>query len=135
MDKLLVGLVVLIVSMGVSAEEWSLLTQSGGTKGYVDLKGGIREGNIIKIWTLRDSTKVQTRSWEGNTYTYTYLSVKNKFEINCINKNIRITDIKLYKSNMAVGDSFLTTKASHKWEKAPSNSVGEFLWDLTCPDN
>ena len=32
MDKLLVGLVVLIVSMGVSAEEWSLLTQSGGTK-------------------------------------------------------------------------------------------------------
>ena len=131
MKQLLLGLM-LLVTAGAASAEWTFVgdTGDGGDDfiHYVDRATIRRNGNLVKMWDLKDY-KTPQKSSGGDSY----LSIKSQSEYDCKEEQMRMLALLLFSGKMGSGKVvYSTSEASMQWQPISPVSIGETLWKVAC---
>ena len=98
-------LTLLVLSSGSAYAEWVTVSEDKqeGKTAYVN-PDAIRNGNLVKMWTLLDYKTTQMR--EGSLY----MSEQAQHEFDCAEERFRILALAKYSGNMASGNVVYSRK-------------------------
>ena len=126
MKRLLLGLM-LLVTAGAASAEWTRAGSNDDFIYYVDRATIRRNGNLVKMWILRDFKSAQKH--DGTPY----LSERGQNEYDCKEENYRILAFTFFAGKMGDGKVvYNTSKTSMKWSPIAPGSVAETLWKIAC---
>lgn len=127
----LLGIIFLLAFPVPSFAEWTQIGNDDAREDYVDyeyLANAKTKNNSLKVWTLINHKKVI-----ANASGVPVLSTKVLYEIDCINRETRISYIVAYSDFMGNGKQL--TAASPKLDKAPiiPGSLQDVFRKTGCP--
>ena len=131
MKRLLMGLM-LLATAGAASAEWTIVGDTGdGGDDFiqsVDRATIRRNGNLVKMWDLKDYKTVQ-KSAAGKSY----LSSKTQREFDCKEETSRQLAFTWFDGQMGNGKVVYSIgNARGEWEPISPGSVGEALWKIAC---
>ncbi len=101
-------------------------TDNGSTSVYFDPDSIRRKGEMVKMWIMFDSKKVQ--SWNG-------LSVMLQQQIDCGEDRYRYLAIRRFSGNMGTGRVIYTNADdTAPWRPVAPGSVSQVLWKVACTE-
>ena len=127
MKRLLLGLM-LLMTVGAASAAW---TQSGATdifNDYADRATIRRNGNLVKMWNLRDYKSMQASPSIG----VSYLSEKVQLEYDCKEEKTRLLAYIWFSRQMGNGKVVSSDNYDEKWIPISPESIGETLWKIAC---
>jgi len=87
-----------------------------------------KNGNQVRMWLLQDFNRTQISDGE-----LPYLSLKAKYEYDCIEEQSRLISIIDYSKNMGNGAvTFSNDFESPKWESVAPETIDESLLKYVC---
>ena len=123
---LMMGLMLLMTATAASAE-WTSIGASDEYIPYVDKATIRRNGNLVKMWDLRDYKTVRTNAG------YSYLSSKTQWEYDCKEEKKRQLAFSLFDGQMGSGKVVFTHgNVRDEWSPIQPESVSEMLWKVAC---
>ena len=130
MKQLLLGLM-LLVTAGAASAEWTFVgdTGDGGDDfiHYVDRATIRRNGNLVKMWDLKNYKTVQKSADDS------YLSTKEQWEYDCKEEKKRLLAFTWFDGQMGSGKVvYSDSETSMKWSPIQPESSGEALWKIAC---
>ena len=125
MKRLLMGLL-LVVTAGAASAEWTRVGATDGYFVYVDRATIRRNGNLVKMWDLRDYKTLRTVAGDS------YLSSKTQWEFDCKEERLRVLAFSWYSGQMGHGIGIFSNSDTQKWEPTTPESMGEILWKIAC---
>ena len=126
MNRLLLGLMLLLTATTVMAE-WTLVGSTHNYIQYVDRTTIRRNGNLVKMWDLRDYTKVKTVSGVS------FLSSKTQSEYDCKEEMRRDLAFTWFSGQMGNGNVIYSNgNSSDEWAPIGPGSIAEVLWEIAC---
>ena len=126
MKRLLMGLMLLMTATAASAE-WILVGDNDEFIQYVDRTTIRRNGNLVKIWGLRDFKTVQ-KAADGQSY----LSSKTQEEYDCKEEKVRMLAFTVYDGKMGNGKVVESVYDATRWIPIAPESIGEAKWKKAC---
>ena len=126
MKRLLMGLM-LAMTAGAASAEWTAAGDSDEFIQYVDRATIRRNGNLVKMWDLKDYKTVQ-KSAAGKSY----LSDKGQEEYDCKEEKRRILAFAWFEGQMGNGKVVYSDSDPGKWTPIGPGSIGETLWKIAC---
>jgi hypothetical protein len=121
----------LVLSSGPAYAEWVTVSEDKqeGKTAYVN-PDAIRNGNLVKMWTLLDYKTTQTR--EGSLY----MSEQAQHEFDCAEERFRMLALAKYSGNMASGNviysSTFDSPETTKWQPFSPGSLAQTLREAAC---
>ena len=132
MKRLLVGLMLLMTATAASAE-WTAVDESDRHIQYVDRATIQRNGNLVKMWDLKDFKTVKTDAGYSN------LSSKTQNEYDCKEEKKRILARTWFDGKMGSGKVVLDWRLNYtngnvrgEWTPISPGSSAEALWKIAC---
>ena len=125
MKRLLIGLM-LLMTAGAASAEWTQIDDNDEFITYVDRATIRRNGNFVKMWSLKDFKTVQTVSG------ISYLSSMDQSEFDCKEEKTRILPFTWFDGKMGHGKVVYSDNDSSRWIPIQPGSVGETLWKVAC---
>ena len=126
MKRLLLG-IMMLVTAGAASAEWTLSNFTANYFAYTDIASIRRNGNLVKMWDLKDYKTVQTV--DG----YSYLSSKGQQEYDCKEVRRRTVAFTLFGGKMGNGKVvYQNSETSMQWSPIAPESKGEALWEIAC---
>jgi len=128
MKRLLMGLM-LLMTAGAASAEW---TQSAGNDEvviYVDRATIRRNGNLVKMWELKDFKTVQKSSSGARE---SYFSEKAQNEYDCKEEKMRLLAFSWFSGKMGTENVVFSDSDPDKWEPIQPASVAETTWKIAC---
>lgn len=131
MKRLLV--VALMMVCSVSWAEWELCSPSSGDEMitvYCDKSTIKRNGSILRMWELTNSSKARTDSL-GNRF----MSYKSLMAYNCREETVATISLVFYSGLSGEGNvvwSGTRQERELKWEPIVPGTNGENLWKIAC---
>ncbi len=126
MKRLLLGLMLLMTAT-VAMAEWTGVGENDDSIQYVDRATIRRNGNLVKMWDLRDFKTVQTDSGDS------FLSSKAQNEYDCKEERSRILAFSWFSGQMGNGNVvYSNSETSMKWSPIGPGSIGEIKWKVAC---
>lgn len=99
-------------------------TDNGSTTVYFDSDTIRRKGDLVKLWVLFDSKKVQ--SWNG-------LSVMVQHQFDCDEDRYRYLAVRRFSGNMGTGTTiYADADDTSPWKPVTPGSVGQVISRLAC---
>ena len=130
MKRLLLGLTLLVTATAASAE-WTPVGAAnvGGDDQliiYIDRATIRRNGNLVKMWDLKDFKTVQTVAGDS------YLSQKIQSEYDCKEEKSQFLAFTWFAGKMGGGKVVYSDNDPGKWVPIYPGSNGEILWKIAC---
>ena len=125
MKRLLMGLMLLVTAGGASAE-WTRVGGNDDYIQYVDRATIRRNGNLVKMWDLKDYKTVQTFAGDS------YLSDKTQSEYDCKEEKLRMLALLFFSGQMGNGKVVYANSDGGKWSPIGPDSVAEAMWNIAC---
>lgn len=127
MKKILMILVAVLISSGASAE-WSRVTGSGSVDTYIDLSTVRRDGDKVKLWTMRNYKTPQDPQEEDK-----HLSTKEQHELDCKEEQRRPLFLTAYSGEKGTGKVvYNINDSNNKWGAIAPGTVGRGLLEVGC---
>ena len=127
MKRLLMGLM-LLVTAGAASAEWTIVDGGDRFIHYVDRETIRRNGNLVKMWDLKDYLTVQ-KSATG----FSYLSDKAQQEYDCKEEKSRLLAFTDFSGQMGNGNVVYSNgNVRDEWSPIQPESVGEAKWKIAC---
>jgi hypothetical protein len=125
----ILAVILAVVSSSAMAEEWVAVinTDDGGITVYADKSTIRKEGNIVNIWTLGDFKKAEQIGSNQQ-----FLSLKEQYEYDCKEQQMRRLYATMYFGNMGRGNVLDSSPIHEKWQPVPLGSLNEHLWKFAC---
>lgn len=123
MTRLLLTTLLSILCTGPAYAEWVYVTgdDETGSTIYVDPDTIRRNGNLVKMWDLRDR-----KTMEG------YGSIKSQFEYDCAEDRQRKLASLMLSGHMGRGKVIVNSLDEGKWNPIVPDSVNKTLWKYAC---
>ena len=123
-----VAMVFLTILTGSAVAGWTVVGKNDEQmlRVYVDESTVRRNGNLVKMWSLRDYKEAQVLGEK------TVLSAKNLDEYDCLNEQTRVLSAYIYSGNMGEGDVVLRVTEARNWQPVVPESVGAAKWKVAC---
>jgi surface-adhesin protein E len=124
-------IILLLLSSGPAYAEWVTVSEDKqeGKTAYVN-PDAIRDGSLVKMWTLLDYKTTQKR--EGSLY----MSEQAQHEFDCAEERFRMLALSNYSGNMASGNvvysSTFDSPETTKWQPFSTGSLAQTLWNFAC---
>ena len=126
MKRLMAGLM-LLATAGAAMAEWTDVGESDTYIQYVDRATIRRNGNLVKMWDLKDYKTVQTFSG------HSFLSDKGQSEYDCKEEKMRGVAFTWFDGKMGSGKVvFNNGNVKDEWSPIAPGSIGELLWKIAC---
>ena len=126
MKRLMLGLM-LLVTAGAASAEWTRVDDNNQYIQYVDRATIRRNGNLVKMWDLKDYKTKQTVAG------YSYLSTKGQQEYDCKEEKKRLLAFTWFDGQMGSGKVVYSNgNVKDELEPIEPESVGETLWKIAC---
>lgn len=108
--------------------EWVLLSKNDQTDMtvYVDPASIRHEGNMAKMWVLKDFKTVRTVAG------LSFLSRKDQIECDCAEERFRLLAGTIFLGNMGSGKVVFNDSDESKWNPVAPDSVGQAVWEVAC---
>lgn len=130
MNKIILLLLLAVVGKSAMADwagGWTRVGSSGGdTDIYVNASTMHADGNIIKIWYMKDFGTVQEEA------AHQYLSITIQGEFDCKETQNRILEYLWYKGNKGGGDVVYNETATSEWKQVFSGSAEDAVFRYAC---
>ena len=126
MKRLLLGLM-LLVTAGAASAEWTRAGDTDDYIQYVDVATIRRNGNLVKMWDLKDYLTVQ-KSATG----FSYLSDKAQQEYDCKEEKARTLAYLWFSGQIGNGNVVYSNTNPGEWRPISPESIGEILWKIAC---
>jgi len=127
---LLTGMIALMLGAGGAHAEWAKIGVSRKAGDaftlYVDPATVQRNGNLARMWDLRDFSQPQTIDGQA------YLSEKTQVEFDCEAKKARILATIDCAARMCAGRIVYSDADSSEWNVVGANTLGELEWKAAC---
>jgi hypothetical protein len=107
--------------------EWTLIGEADNYDLYADKATIRKNGNIARMWTLRDLKSPRKKSYG------TYLSTVNYREYDCVEGKDNLLSISHYSKNMRGGVVVKSFNYEDKeWDYIMPGTMGEAHWEIAC---
>jgi hypothetical protein len=122
MKTLLLALTLLI--SGSAWADWVLIGTSSATDFFIDPTTIRKDGNRRKIWSLQDQKQRDKRG---------FLSIRTRFEFDCIEGKATMLAISTHSGAMGAGDTLSFEQFSlPEWYDTPPNTSLEAIQKVSC---
>jgi len=124
-------IILLLLSSGPGYAEWVTVSEDKqeGKTAHIN-PDAIRDGSLVKMWTLLDYKTTQKR--EGSLY----MSEQAQHEFDCAEERFRMLALSNYSGNMASGNvvysSTFDSPETTKWQPFSTGSLAQTLWNFAC---
>ena len=125
MKRLLMGLMLVMTATAASAE-WTQSGESDIYIQYVDVATIRSNGNLVKMWDLKDHKTVEKSAG------FSYLSDKAQQEYDCKEEKKRVLAFTWFAGKMGGGKVVYSDNDPGKWNPIYPGSNGEILWKIAC---
>lgn len=126
MRKVILMLLLAIVSSSAMAD-WVAVDHNKYATGYANPATIIKDGNIVKMWTLVDCKRM-TLFIGGSPF----MSIKSQEEFDCKEKKLRTIVYALHSVNMGEGEAIFSDSNPGKWEPVLPDSKMEKFLKIAC---
>ena len=126
MNRLLLGLMFLLTATAAMAE-WTAIAENDELIVYVDTATIRRNGNLVKMWDLRDFKTIQTTASGAS-----FLSSKAQNEYDCKEEKMRLLAFSWFSGQMGRGKVVFSHSDPEKWTPIGPDSIGETFWKIAC---
>ena len=120
-------MLLLVVSGKAIAEEWVAVNHNKYATGYANPATIVKDGNIVKMWTLVDCKKM-TLFIGGSPF----MSIKSQEEFDCKEKKLRTLVYTLHSVKMGEGEVIFSDSNPRKWEPVLPDSEMEDFLKIAC---
>jgi hypothetical protein len=120
-------MLLLVVGGKAIAEEWVAVNHNKYATGYASPATIVKDGNIVKMWTLVDC-KTMTFFSGGSPF----MSIKSQEEFDCKEKKLRTLVYTLHAVKMGEGEAIISDSNPRKWEPVLPDSVMEDFLNIAC---
>ncbi len=129
MKRLLLGLMLGLTATAAMAE-WTRANSTDSFIQYVDTATIRRNGNLVKMWELKDYKTVKKSSSGAKE---SYLSAKTQQEFDCKEEKKRLLAFSWFIGQMGSGNHVYSSgNVKDEWEPIEPGSIGEILWKIAC---
>ena len=129
MSKTVLMCLLIIVSNSAFAE-WIYVDTTEGFDSYADKTTIRRNGNIVKMWILRDYKTVQQNANDAEGKAYFSLAFQQ--EHNCKAEQTRVLSLSYYSKNMGYGSAVYSQTFTSDWQPIVPSSIGQSNWRIAC---
>lgn len=118
----------LLVSLfpAMASAQWHLFSEHPDQKGYYNSTSLVRNGNLVKMWSLVDFSEAQVI--DG----YPYMSTISLSEFDCQQRMLRGLQMSFYTGRMGGGRSHGVVNLSGGWKYTIPGSDGARLLTFAC---
>lgn len=125
MSKLLLNLVLVFASTSAMAE-WAAVGTNDEFTQYVDFATIRQTVNRVKMWDLVDYKTGQ------KLFENIYLSVKERYEYDCLEDKYRHLNLSFFGGNMGNGEVVLSTGEPDRWMHVEPGTMADIKWKIAC---
>ena len=133
MKRLLLGLMLLATATAASAE-WTRVDSNDELIAYVDRATIRRNGNLVKMWDLKDNKTVEKSAAAGGGFSFSSLppSEKAQQEYDCKEEKSRTLAFTWFGGQMGSGKVVFTDSDPGKWRPIEPGTIGATVWKIAC---
>lgn len=122
-------IVLLMLSIRPAYAEWLIVgIMQDGTSVYIDSESLHRQGNVVKMWALFDSSGMKVMDGISSR------SMRAQFEIDCDQELYRSLAVTRFSGNMASGKVVYDAAGKGKWSPVAPKSVAKMLMNSQCKE-
>lgn len=126
-----VGIVALLVLVVIFVQNksarWEKIGVTPTLDYYADASSVLKSGNSAAIWLLADNKEAQIENGKS------YISSKQKFEIDCSEAKKRLVRFTLYSEHMGGGSEVASRDLpDNEWSAVMQGTVSGSMWALSC---
>lgn len=110
--------------------EWAYVGSADDFDTYADKTTIRKNGNLVKMWGLRDYKTVQKNANDAEGKEY--LSIAYQQEYNCDEEQSRPLSLSYYSKNMGDGSVVYSQVYTGIWQPSVPRSVGQSIWIVAC---
>lgn len=127
MRRVILTMLLAVVSSSVMAE-WVKVNENSEFATYANRSSIRKKGHIVKMWSMYDYKKVQTRLSDSVLYK----STKQQGVYDCKDEKSRIRSSSLYLKKMGGGRVIHNTSGPLEWQIVTAKGIDETLWKIAC---
>jgi hypothetical protein len=126
-SKVALLMLLFVVNGNAIAEEWVAVNHNEYATGYVNPATIVKEGNIVKMWSLVDCKAVSY--FIGGS---PFISIKSYEEFDCMEKKLRTLAYSMYSGKMGEGEVVFSDSNPGQWEQVQSDSQMNDILNVAC---
>ena len=122
-------IVLLVLSVRLAYAEWLIVgIMQDGTSVYIDSESLHRQGNVVKMWALFDSSGMKVMDGISSR------SMRAQFQIDCDQERYRSLAVTRFSGSMATGKVVSNAAGKGKWSPVAPKSVAKMLMNSQCKE-